>query len=91
MAIYGNGANLTSLPVAVPSSATAVGATGLGMHLNYSGGFQGGAGGTTSSFRFSNVHGNSNSSGNASGTWRRHGSHASGSDNERTTVYTRIS
>tara|TARA_R100001463_G_scaffold70775_1_gene124430 strand:+ start:23 stop:541 length:519 start_codon:yes stop_codon:yes gene_type:complete len=86
-----NGSNLTSLPSSAPSSATAIGSHGLGMHYNYSGGFSASPGGTTSNFRFINVHGNHGSGGNASGTWRRHGSHSSGNNNERSTVYCRIS
>ena len=86
-----NGSNITNLPAAAPSAADVVGAHALGLANGYSGGFQAGAGGTTSSFRFCNVHGNHTSGSAASGTWRRHGSHSSGNDTERTTVYCRIS
>ena len=86
-----SGASLTNIPAAAPSAADVVGAHALGLQNGYSGGFQSGAGGTTSSFRFCNVHGNHTSGSAASGTWRRHGTHSSGNDNERTTVYCRIS
>lgn len=86
-----NGSNLTSLPSSAPSSATAIGAHAMGLHHNYSGGFQASGGGTTSSFRFCNVAGNVTSASATGGTWRRHGSHSSGNNNERTTVYCRIS
>ena len=78
-----SGASLTNIPAAAPSGAGVVGAHALGL--------QSGAGGTTSSFRYCNVHGNHTSGSAASGTWRRHGTHSSGNDNERTTVYCRIS
>ena len=95
-----NGSNITNLPA--PSSANvgtasaglsagAVGTYAMGYGVNYSGGFNPTAGTTTTNFRYNNVNGNSTSSGNASGTWRAHGSVASGNDQERTTVWLRIS
>ena len=85
-----NGSNLTNLPAGT-HSAGSVGSYALGYANGYSGGFVASAGTETSSFRYRNVAGNSNSSSAAGGTWRAHGSIASGSDNERTTVFHRIS
>jgi len=82
--------NLTNLPSGT-DSAGAVGSYALGMAYGYSGGFAASAGTTTSSFRYTNVHGNSTSSSASGGTWTAHGTVGSSSNDSRSTVFHRIS
>ena len=99
MAIYGNGANLTSLPSSAPTSAQvgtatinlgagAVGTYGFVTQTNKTG--QSDAGATASgNLRYGCANGQSNNS--LGGTWRSMGYHYQGGTPEKTTLFIRIS